>query len=68
MKYILFFMKLNNETVRIVLKNATVVQGTIMKLTLKDNNSVTLDHLSVRGSNPIRKPLVSRWGIGRGHG
>ncbi|CAK9157834.1 unnamed protein product [Ilex paraguariensis] len=64
MKLVRFLMKLNNETVSIELKNGTVVHGTItgvdismnthlktVKLTLKGKNPVTLDHLSVRGTN-----------------
>ncbi|KAK8487294.1 hypothetical protein V6N11_012797 [Hibiscus sabdariffa] len=64
MKLVRFLMKLNNETVLIELKNGTMVHGTItgvdvsmnthlktMKLTLKGNNPVSLDHLSVRGNN-----------------
>ncbi|CAM8895177.1 unnamed protein product [Rhodiola kirilowii] len=64
MKLVRFLMKLNNETVSIELKNGTVVHGTItgvdismnthlktVKLTLKGKNPVTLDQMSVRGSN-----------------
>jgi len=57
-------MKLTNESVTIELKNGTVVQGTVggvdmsmnthlknVKLTLRNSNPVTLDHLTVRGNN-----------------
>ncbi|KAL4304276.1 hypothetical protein GQ457_10G008900 [Hibiscus cannabinus] len=64
MKLVRFLMKLNNEIVSIELKNGTMVHGSItcvdvnmnthlktMKLTMKGNNPVSLDHLSVRGNN-----------------
>lgn len=57
-------MKLNNETVTIELKNGTVVNGTVtgvdvsmnthlkaVKLTVKGRETISLDHLTVRGNN-----------------
>jgi len=57
-------MKLNNETVNIELKNGTVVNGTVtgvdvsmnthlkgVKLTVKGRETVSLDHLTIRGNN-----------------
>lgn len=57
-------MKLSNETVQIELKNGAVIVGTIsgvdvamnthlraVKLTLKGKPTVSLDQMSVRGSN-----------------
>lgn len=64
MKLVRFLMKLTNETVTIELKNGSVVIGTItgvdvsmnthlkgVKLTVKGNDPVTLDHLTIRGNN-----------------
>jgi small nuclear ribonucleoprotein D1 len=64
MKLVRFLMKLTNETVTIELKNGSVVTGTItgvdvsmnthlktVKLTVKGNDPVTLDHLTIRGNN-----------------
>eukprot|EP00993_Chasmostoma_nieuportense_P006518 NODE_7155_length_461_cov_16.580838_g6989_i0.p1 GENE.NODE_7155_length_461_cov_16.580838_g6989_i0~~NODE_7155_length_461_cov_16.580838_g6989_i0.p1 ORF type:complete len:116 (+),score=28.96 NODE_7155_length_461_cov_16.580838_g6989_i0:66-413(+) len=64
MKLVRFLMKLSNETVTLELKNGTVVHGTItgvdvsmnthlktVKVTLKGQNPVAMDHLSVRGNN-----------------
>eukprot|EP00389_Voromonas_pontica_P018472 GDKH01029058.1.p1 GENE.GDKH01029058.1~~GDKH01029058.1.p1 ORF type:complete len:122 (+),score=15.18 GDKH01029058.1:221-586(+) len=64
MKLVRFLMKLSNETVVIELKNGTVVQGTVtgvdiamnthlknVKMTVKHKNPVSMDHLTIRGSN-----------------
>ena len=64
MKLVKFLMKLINESVTIELKNGTVVIGTItsvdmsmnthlktVKMTIKGNDPITLDHLTVRGNN-----------------
>jgi len=64
MKLVRFLMKLTNETVTIELKNGSVVTGTItgvdvsmnthlktVRLTVKGNDPVTLDHLTIRGNN-----------------
>lgn len=64
MKLVRFLMKLTNETVTIELKNGTVVVGTItgvdvsmnthlktVKLTIKGNDPINLDHLTIRGNN-----------------
>jgi small nuclear ribonucleoprotein D1 len=64
MKLVRFLMKLNNETVTIELKNGTVVNGTVtgvdvsmnthlkaVKLTVKGRETISLDHLTVRGNN-----------------
>ena len=64
MKLVRFLMKLNNETVNIELKNGTVVNGTVtgvdvsmnthlkgVKLTVKGRETVSLDHLTIRGNN-----------------
>jgi len=57
-------MKLSNESVVIELKNGTVVQGTVLgvdismnthlknvKMTVKQKNPVSMDHLTIRGNN-----------------
>ena len=64
MKLVRFLMKLNNETVVIELKNGTVVNGTVtgvdvsmnthlkaVKLTVKGRETISLDHLTIRGNN-----------------
>lgn len=64
MKLVKFLMKLTNETVTIELKNGSVVVGTItgvdvsmnthlkaVRLTVKGNDPVSLDHLTIRGNN-----------------
>jgi len=61
MKLVKFLMKLTNETVRVELKNGTVVEGTItgvdvsmnthlktVRLTIKGYDPVSLDHLTIR--------------------
>jgi small nuclear ribonucleoprotein D1 len=64
MKLVNFLMKLKNETVTVMLKNGTVVEGSIssvdirmntflsnVKLTVKGRNPVALEHLTIRGNN-----------------
>jgi len=61
MKLVKFLMKLTNETVRVELKNGSVVEGTItgvdvsmnthlktVRLTIKGYDPVSLDHLTIR--------------------
>ena len=61
MKLVKFLMKLTNETVRVELKNGSVIEGTItgvdvsmnthlktVKLTIKGYDPVSLDHLTIR--------------------
>lgn len=64
MKLVRFLQKLNNESMTIELKNGTVVVGTItgvdismnthlksVKLTVKGKQTISLDHLTIRGNN-----------------
>eukprot|EP01107_Rhizomastix_libera_P013809 TRINITY_DN396_c0_g1_i1.p1 TRINITY_DN396_c0_g1~~TRINITY_DN396_c0_g1_i1.p1 ORF type:complete len:115 (-),score=7.42 TRINITY_DN396_c0_g1_i1:60-404(-) len=64
MKLVRFLMRLTGETVTIMLKNGTVVTGTmtgcdvsmnthlkVVKVTMSHRSAVTLDTLSVRGSS-----------------
>ena len=64
MKLVRFLMRLANETLVLELKNGTVVHGTIVgvdvamnthmknvKVTVKHSNPVSMDHLTIRGSN-----------------
>jgi small nuclear ribonucleoprotein D1 len=57
-------MKLTNETVTVELKNGTVIVGTItgvdvsmnthlktVRMTVKGNDPILLDHLTIRGNN-----------------
>ena len=63
MKLVRFLMKLKNESVTIELKNGTLITGTIIgvdirmnthlsnvKMTIKGKNPVSLDHLTIRGT------------------
>ncbi len=64
MKLVRFLMKLTNETVTVELKNGTVIVGTItgvdvsmnthlktVRMTVKGNDPILLDHLTIRGNN-----------------
>ena len=64
MKLVKFLMKLINETVTVELKNGSLVIGTIIgvdmsmnthlkavRLTIKGRDTISLDHLTIRGNN-----------------
>jgi small nuclear ribonucleoprotein D1 len=64
MKLVRFLMKMSNESVTIELKNGTTVSGTIVgldmnmnthlrmvKMVIKNQDPVSMDSLSIRGSN-----------------